>query len=558
MASPNETQVLTIPSAAQEETLDALVRSSEAEIRTKENFRIGERLLTEIATLTEQSAADQSVIESARLAAAKNAQAGKTAIVNKIGIDPGGTSDLILRLIEGTVNASDKTKRAFGELERARNSAFLDNPKQFIVDAMARPFLERDLKDAQAETKFFSDQLSTLNVAIKQAGEIYTGTAQTLTTATAEAATRQAAFESEINARKARLEALKFNTQEVNVSLNASKERLGFFYDSMRASQAAQSADLALKNYELNVKEFGFRENEARLRTEAKREDRDLDDNIVEKIRVGYNSRTGQDLTEGEIKTKLAIFKRGGPGSEEVAMDFRAGERSRLIFGPSLGASPADTIETISKLPVSIPPAQQPIVRILQGAREALTLNRAIDKKDKEATSAFLNSFVKNEVFLQHSRIVPDKSNMFHVGDLSTYLDNSPVLKSLPITKKLFEPAIQAGQPLSDPRQVLALTQKAILSNTITLNEAAEGIVTYYRQANLANISALDPDKFGIVLPSYGRSYNAIDANGDVINLADPLKVSTYFSKNLAREVFGARFREFVRERGAAAGERLP
>ncbi len=551
--------ILTFIASGYQDTASALAESSRTEIATKKNLQEQQQIYSNIATLQEQRAQDQRIVKEATISAEQRTEAGKAAIANTLGItQPGGMSDEILRLVDKTLQSGREVEAKLAELDRARNSAFKDNPVQFIIDGISRGYKMRDVEDAARKAEFYSNQLGTLHTVTQKATEVYTGTNRVLSKTVADAAIRQAGFEAQLAVESANLARLKTNADEIETSLKASKERISmqFTAENMRKQQAAESrADEMLK---LHKEQFEFSKEERRLATIAKTEGKDIDDYLVETIALGYNGRTGQKLTEAALKSKLAIFRRGGPGAEEIRKDYEAGERVRMTGKYSLGATPADAIITLESQPVEITEAQEQIKNVLARARAKLNAplikgadGTVIDKKDPVAVRDFINTEVARDIKQQRDAILAHQSNIFHVGDISTYIAKSPQLQELPITKKLFDPLIRTNVPLHDPGNLLGLTVEKVSSGDLSLSEAVDGLASIYERASLMNLATKDPYKFGIRTKDlFGdgekRRYNAvIDSGGRTLDMTDRVAIGTELSKRLARKVYGEQFKRF-------------
>ena len=109
----------------------------------------------------------------------------------------------------------------------------------------------------------------------------------------------------------------------------------------------------------------------------------------------------------------------------------------------------------------------------------------------------------------------------------------------LPLVQKVLNPAIAAGQPLSDPKMVFGLATAAVQKGVISSSQASADLVNLYRQANVINQAARGFTGFGIVPPNNGMNYySKFGGFGDTLDMTDFTAVAREMNKAMAQKAF--------------------
>lgn len=531
-----------------QDTLDFLVQRSKATQTQVENAKKAEALSGQAEKIY-NDVADASRVVSAADSARKAEVTKRVAqAANAAGLSPAADMDTVYGLITKINFGYQEVANNLKEVRAKNEMPIWENPLQWIANQITLPISEAKLEGSARELELSTNQLSRVNNALSQAGQIAIKTTESISAAESEALATIASGEAQIRARQAALEGLKYNSEQINAVVNGSKDQLDALYNIQTAQQRSEQFALAVKNYQLEVDKFNIHRAEKEESERAKAEGKQVDASFAETIALG-DAVMGMPPRQGfELKSAVQLLKSGQ--SKELMQIYEIGRRYRATGIPMIGASPAEAIRHLEELPNNIAPARSEVLALLKQAKEQVMRDPKIDKKDQKAIDGEINKLVGQTIGGQMASITAGSGNVFDIGDLSSYLGGAPGmesfagiadLKNLPLSQKVFIPAIAAGQPLSDPKMVLGLTAKAIQNGDITSTQAVDNLTFLYRKANLINQSALNLKGLGIALPADGMTYNArLGAFAGSIDMTNPAQVAQYFAKDLAERAKNA------------------
>lgn len=517
------------------DTNAALVQSSQGESQLLRNLGVAESATREIQKLSEQRAVDIEVIKSAENAAVLRAQQYTLNAANAAGVNPAKSTDFLLETIGKFQLSAQKTQEKLDTYNRKKDSKFADDPLQWIIDGFTINQAAEDVKAAADQTQIIQSQISGINSIISSTANTSMQIKESVTAASADAATRLASNEAQQIAITNSMNAVKYNSAALEASMNASKERLALQYSLKSAQNQEFSQQMALKHFAQQNKEFDWRVEEKNAVKAAKEEAVDLDSYVIDKINLGRAGRGFEPISGPAIKANLALFKSGA--SKELAIDYKNGERTRQSGNTFLGATPSESLEVIKQLPYNPPTAHNRVIGILKTANDLLANNKLLaGSKDEGAKAQFIDDEVKKLVAADYASGSKSPDNLFHVGDLASYLTLTTVAQ-LPITKKLLEPAAASGTSLDDPRKVLDLSIAAVKKKLISSNDLAD-LATVYQVANDLNIRSSNFLGFGIGLPNAGRNFFLKTSTfGNPIDLTNSQDILRFMSKELAAQI---------------------
>lgn len=488
------------------DTQAALVQSSSAQRQIMANTGVAASLTENIVKAQEGTAADKAVVASAAEAADLKAQQYRIQAANRAGVDPTKASDFMLETIDKFTAASKKAQERQAIVNEKRDSKFTDDPLKWLVDGLTLPAAQTDLRLSQEETTLYATQIAQTNNLISATSDTSLKIRESKTQASVEAATRIAATDAQIAAYQAQLEGVKYNSAAIDRVQGVTKEQLGMVYNQNSAKQQAKAQEIVLEKFEEEKKQFRERQDYKAEADKDKTDAKAMDEDVLNKINLGRAARGAAPITGLEAKNKIAIFRSKGPGSEELGVDYLAGERTQQIGVTSYASSPADFLESSSKVNRQPVPAQSRVYDVITSAAAALQNDPKMAGVKDEATRArYINEFVKASVTAQYNAKEKTPDNIFYVGDVSNYFDVSTV-GNLPIVKKVLKPATEAGVRLDDPMRVIDLGISAVKAGQITSTEFAD-ISAMYQMANMINLQSVNLLGYGISTPNAGRNY---------------------------------------------------
>lgn len=535
-----------MPTSSTNDTLNELIATAQAAVQQsvnaskakQENAAKAEAIATDISATLKTVAGDVAVVNAAKNAADLKVQAENARIGRAAGIDPETGANILVDTVAKLRQSNAEVEANLKEYRRKNEagiSEFFASPIQFIADQITLPASEAKLKGSVDQAALYADQLTKVNNTLQNSFQTTEKLKESMTVASAEAATRVATAASLIESQKYALEAIKYNTQGIQEAQNATTEQLSYLYNSFNAQKAEQQLVLAQQSNALARERFDFEKAFRQEQLDAKAQGKVLDDVLIDKINKGRASVGMQPLTGPEAQFALAKMKSGAGG--DVQTYYEIGDKVTSTGTGYLGNTPAEAMRTLQNTPTNLPDIKKETAAVLSAALQALQQNKTIDHKDKLAVDGFVNKFVNEAIAGQYRSIVPNSQNLFDVGDLSSYLSLSAI-NSLPVTQKVLAPLAQSGVKLDDPKIVLGLLQKSIKDGTLTTSEVA-GIATVYQKANLINQAARDFKSIGVIPPNAGRNYNAkVSTFGKPLDMTDPVAVQNYLSRQMSNEFF--------------------
>lgn len=530
-------------------TLDQLVltaqravnQSIESAKQKQANAAKGEAIATELSNTLNVIAGDVALVAATKNAADLKVQAENSRIARAAGIDPETGANILVDTVTKLRQSNAETEAALKEYRKKNESSFLDNPISWVADQITLPIAEAKLKGAAEQSALYADQLTKVNATLQNSFQTTEKLKESMTTASAEAATRVATAQSLIESKKFALEALKYNTQGIQEAQNATQEQLSYLYNAFNAQKAEQQLILAQESGALARKRFNSDDAVRQEMLDAKNDAKVMEAAVRAKINIGLELMGMKPLEGPEAQFAVNKMKSGAGG--DVQTYYELGDRAASLGHVSYGNTPAEAMRTLQTTASNLPDIKKETSAVLSAAMQALQQNKAIDHKDKTAVDGFINKFVKDAIAGQYATIIPNSQNLFDVGDLSSYLTLSEI-KDLPVTQKVLAPLAAAGVKLDDPRMVLGFMKKAVRDGSPTLSQIGD-LSIVYRKANLINQAARDFRAFSMILPNNGKNYFAkVSTFGNPVDMTDPTAIQNYLSKELAREMSSKVFYE--------------
>lgn len=506
-----------------------------------DNTMKAEGVVSGLEKTYEQAGRDQAlVVQTAQIGALNAQQASRKALDAAGGLDALYSTITTLR---------SEQQRLTPELEKLR---------QENVDASGLNILgiikqRLDWNGTQAKVASSIDSIKAVSSAgqeieqrVNAAGTIARNTAETMTVASVEAATRVAQAEWAGRAAQARLEALKYNTQSMEAIAGAEDKTLEVLTRAYNVDRAEQQFQLSLREEERRREQFNWQKESALAARTEKLEGKALDDSFVYKLNLGRAARGLAPLEGLEAKQALQLLKSNNPDMVDL---YRKGDVAATTGIGLIGYSPADTASVIAKNPQilqDLPPERRKALDLVVAAQRELAVARGAkgsdlaDDKDGTKAAAFINASVNAKVADFSSNVGNNFDNPFHIGDLTSYIGTAKdpgvaIFQSYPSVAKVLNPAISGGMSLSDPNVVVGLVQAAVRKGDLTSSQAAADISNIYRRANLLHRRAVGFETLGISLPSSGAGYVA-KINGENVDVTDFTAVARAMNMQLLRE----------------------
>lgn len=531
---------------------DFIRKSGEAESEVVNIANKAQTATGRQAEILRQVAEDSAAIERQKQLATLQAQNAARSIANAAGVNPTTGAGTILDLV---AVQSLQAKQVAGKVQRLQELEQITVAKDGFFPWLGTQFEKGSIRDRlEGDTnalQAITGAVLGLNNSLQQAAQTTSTLKESVTASTIEASSRVAAADALIKEQLAVLEGYKYNTGAIRAAIDGPKERLDALYAVTAARRLYENQQLALLQFQFTKDRWEQDREDRQAAKDAKAAGKTIDELTLGYIKTARGALGLPDLDAREVQSILQMFK-SGQVTKELQFQYRYGQAINTHGGAvPLGRNPSEVSEVIDQIQPRFNEQQAVVIGLLKSAQQLLDqskLPQHLDTKENQGhRQKFINKTVTDEINRQYQKIQSGTDNLFSVGDIGSFIfdkqNNAPgigSLYSLPISQKLFIPLIKAGQPLSDPKQVLGLTIESIRRGTITSSEAVSGIVDIYRRANEINQAARGFLKFGIAVPNAGKNYQAHISGvfgGSVIDLTNPVAVGQYFSNALSMEI---------------------
>jgi len=508
-----------------------------------DNSMKAEAIVGSVDKLYQQAAQDQALI-------VRTAQTGQLQAqqASQKALEAAGGMDALYATISTLRTEQERLAPALEQLREENIAASGFSPIEWIKQAF-------DVNGTQAKVSSSVQAIKTVSAAgqeieqrVNAAGTIAKNTAETMTTASIDAAARMAATEWQARAAQARLEALKYNSATMDAIAGAEDKTLEVLMRAQNVERSEQQYQLALEEAQRQRDQFEWRKEEAAYQRADREEKVVIDNDIVMKINAGRASRGQEPIGPTEAKQMISMFKSNNP---EMLDLYKKGELALQTGISFIGYSPADTARVIASNPQilqSLPDVRKKALGLVVEAQAALAEARGKDvrlqdDKDGSKAASFVNDYVKRKVGEYSANVGNNFDNPFHVGDLSSFIGSpaSPgvaIFQTYPSVQKVLNPAIAANVSLSDPNSVVGMIRAAVKKGDISSSQAAADISNIYRRANLIHRKAVGFETIGVATPAAGKGYMA-RVDGQLVDVTDFPAVARLMNRSMAAEIRG-------------------
>lgn len=471
-------------------------------------------IATSDASIFTQKAADDATVTAAKNAGTLQTQANVQKAGVDFGTDLGAQNEQITKLSLASQAAFDSKQQALKAVQQKQSVGFLDDPVGFIMNKFT---INNDIDQynvAEATEDNINKRIQNINQNTQTTVATQNALTQTMTAASAEAATRSSAAVSLIEANRSKQQGLAYNAQGIQAALASTQAGLSAEFQANTAKNTETQIGISLSQLKL------AQDNAAMARTEFLERQQTVADsnafaaNYVDTINKGRQVRMGDAYTPldpAQSKLIVSTLKSKGSLGDSLQADYSIGERSNLAGVNIIGTSPAQTIDLMSKAPVSLTPLQQTIkdnilnraVNDLKAAQQPgnnlPTYLRGVNFKDKDAVTVALNQRSQELLDADAKVVKPgDATNPYQISSIGDLAAASPTIANLPTYQAVLKPLVDKGVQITDPAQVMDLTGKAVAGGLIDHNTAARDIATMYQMGVKANLATRNILGFGL------------------------------------------------------------
>ena len=483
----------------------------------------------ESAQLLSKVSEDVRLIKSTEAAATLRTQSqiqGQAAATQIEGTDP---ANYLIQLATRQKSQNEALAGTLDTITKKTKVDFLDSPLQWIGAQITLPKDEEIARAQIAQTSQTHQAIQQTTQTFSAAAQTYKLQEQSVTAASAKAASDVAAAEALIKANQFKIETAKYNTEAVNAIAQADDATL-------RSAQITQAAQVTAEGQRMQELAFNAEEQNRAVQREMqedaraeKKEGRALDAKTLEYLNLSLAQSGMPVITPEEAPIFLDRFKKGDP---EAMMHWRNGRviSTQAVSKTRMGDSPAASAEFLSKVPTNLDGLRKDTAALIMQATSTIPARASTPQQKAE----YINKSVNETVAAEYGDI--RKGSMFDAGEVSQYFGISSIA-SLPLVSKVLAPLNAQKVPLEDPAAVMQVSLKAMKDGLITSSEFSQGIEQLYRKASMTNIAFRDLQGFGIKLPDGGGSYKTkLDRWGKPVDLLKPAEVNRWVTEQMFQQ----------------------
>lgn len=456
------------------------------------------------AKAQEDIGVNNAVIDSAKQTSDLAAQTAKISVANHLGTNVKDQSQVLTGLSDNILSLMQARDRAAQVIAQKQSVGFFEDPLQHILNQFT---LNDDIDKHNAinnQLNEATDSMDTLNKLTQQTAITQEALKEPITAAAMAASARNTADTAALASGKSQREALQYNAQGITSALSVSKEALGTQFQAITAQTSQQNVQIALDHLSLERQRFDWQQQEKTIADAARNKNTDIDTYTMAKINDGL-TRMGMDpipANSPRAGSVLSAIKSGSASGSIYAQAFQISNDSEAAGGATiLAPSPSGAVELLSKLPLKLTPAQEPIRTLLEDATQATKTDPGVNLKDKNSVSGSINQNATTILAQMAKKVSPgDSGNVFQIPPLGAVITAAPELQSLPVVSKVIAPLIASGADVSNPDIVFHAAMDAVSSGTITVPEAIEGMAYTYQRAVKVNLEARQLQSFGLNL----------------------------------------------------------
>jgi len=512
--------------------------SAVLDIFTKKNQDILEKAGTitgESQALLEQAATDAATVASTKTAADLRTQAAKQVLGIDFGTDRNAQNEVYSGLARTEANAWEEQVQARAEIEKKKSVGLLDNPLEFILNKLT---IDKDINKYNSALRVRQDALDrieTLNAATSSSAVLQNQFNNSITVVSAEASTRLAAVQANLQANEAKIAGLKYNSEGIKDALQANAQKLAWNFSALSAKSANDHFLLSQANAARDAARFKFSMDE-KLKGDK------YDSYVIDAVNAGRAIRGVPPLTGVKADNVLQALKSKSPLGNEFMLDYQNGERYAESGVAKLASSPVDAATLFSSgRAVSLSPAQELVKEKLgdAGVLARLELSKNPDAKNPEVQATTYNKAANAILARDAAEVkVGDAKNIFSIAPINQIVKTSTAAAQTPVYQKVLKPLLDNGVDLNDPNKVFAAVTEGLRTKKITYEEALS-LTTIYHAGAAANLAQRDLPKFGLI-PAF--SYNVrLETPGalfgsEVLDITKPDVVGRMLNKQLSLE----------------------
>lgn len=542
MAESNPVLDLVLKKA--EETRKASIALRDREVQ---NAMAAEVIISQAVVDTEKLGQAKIVEETAKQTGQMIAQDQARAAINQAQ----GFETLSALLSRTTRTA----QRMTGEIEAVRKEQIEStgfNPLAAVKLALDWSGNKTRLEQTMSELQAINGAAQMVGNQVSQVGRESRANAQVITNASIEASAQQTALTASIQAAELRLKGLAANTQGVTAVAAASDRDLQLATGVGNFARAEAGFQLQLEEEQRRREQFSWQKEQAAAVREEKLDEKGFEERTIQYINLGEAARGLPPSSSREIKDMIKLNK---GLSQDYAELYQNGKIAARTGQALISNSPGKVAAILSQDPTllsQLDEQQKKVAALVLNAKSVL-VNKETGKlkpefeEDKTGVKAnrAITQEVQTSVQRQLAFVGNNPDSVFFLGEPSAYIGSRDApgvsaFQKYTLTKKVFEPAIAAGNSLSDVSVPYKLTLEAIKRGEINSSQAAADFSNIYKRMNALHRAGSDFKKFAISLPPDGATYR-VKIDGEIVDVTDFVAVAQAMNRSLSKQAFDAK-----------------
>lgn len=447
-----------------------------------------------------------------------------------LAADPEDITGRRAQLADTILSNQDAQTKSLQAYHEKQSINFLEDPLGWLT---AQFTINQDVdayNAATAKANTATDQMQTINKLVDQRAIVASKLQQTVTQASANAATQNASLQASLLADESARQALNANTASIEKLISLNAAQLQQYSTVFDAKNKQEQIGIAQKHLELSQKSFEQQKLEFEQRQADKLEGKSFGEYIAKNINYGltimHPDAPSEALTPSNPKL-LGIIQGKIPLDGELKKAYDLGVKNFRISPDGkahiIGTSPSDTLDTLQYKP-NLPQDMDATMALFNaGVKKAVTsaaYKTAEASKNVVEATKVINTEVQ-AVFNEAAAHVKDTSNPYYLPPISEIAKSNPSIAQMPAYKNIIGPAVAAGTDLSDPTSVYFLGINAVKNNQISLNQWATDVAAIYRYGQRVNIASKQIENIGVApLESYNVAIHRGFADNPTIDLA--------------------------------------
>jgi hypothetical protein len=463
------------------------------------------------------------VIVKANQAAQLHTQAINAASAAAFGLNMDASNQVITEMGMRAMQSLGAVNSLTDEMQRRRSTTIRDDPMGYLYSSAILPDMAADLQGRLKEFQAIQQAMQQLNATVQT--QINTNNALTakVTGESAEAAAQLVAQETAIQVATIKRDNLKYGLDSLTAGLASNRAQLDGALQIYQVRNTEESMELQRKRFELDRQRFA-------LEREKQLKDKTNETDIVNTINRG-RARLG--LPPLETQKALTMMRLPGELGETIRKQYELGARIDVTGSGQFGSDPGEAVIVINASNATLPAPQKQVQNFIESAINELRrdpLNKGL-KPDELRAKLNQSLFggvegkkrVAGKLTQQAENIEPDNNaNIYQAPPFGAMIQQTAV-KNSNLYKIILESAATTGTISMTPDELVSKAVAAIKNRQITIEDAADGIATYYKAAvHINNITkryedfALPPQKnfnttVPLKLPYHTQSVTSID-----------------------------------------------